>query len=120
MPLWGATSAMAAFIGVSVVAQINGRTYPGCEVVFEAESPYGWVRVVDQPAQDIRWLMSGGSTIGAEQLSSGLSVLGYQYVVGQLPLFNAQADSALLVGVGSRDVVNTYAEFGISTDDRKR
>src|SRR5690625_7021500 len=78
LPLWGATTAMAAFILVSMVAQINGRTYPGYEVVFEAESPYGWVRVVDQPAQDIRWLMSGGSTIGAEQLSSGLSVLGYQ------------------------------------------
>src|SRR5690625_5426977 len=70
LPLWGATTAMAAFILVSMVAQINGRTYPGYEVVFEAESPYGWVRVVDQPAQDIRWLMSGGSTIGAEQLRS--------------------------------------------------
>lgn len=116
LPLWGATTAMAAFILVSMVAQINGRTYPGYEVVFEAESPYGWVRVVDQPAQDIRWLMSGGSTIGAEQLSSGLSVLGYQYVVGQLPLFNPQADSALLVGLGSGHLVNTYAEFGISTD----
>src|SRR5690625_5460678 len=60
--------------------------------------------------------MSGGSTIGAEQLSSGLSVLGYQYVVGQLPLFNPQADSALLVGLGPGHLVNTYAEFGISTD----
>src|SRR5690625_6584413 len=100
MPLWGATSAMAAFIGVSVVAQINGRTYPGYAVVFEAESPYGWVRVVDQPAQDIRWLMYGGSSIGAEKLSSGLSVLGYKYVVGQLPLFNTQSNTVQLVGNG--------------------
>src|SRR5690625_5818745 len=60
--------------------------------------------------------MSGGSTIGAEQLSSGLSLLGYQYLVGQLPLFIPQADSALLVGLGSGHLVNTYAEFGISTD----
>ena len=49
-------------------------------------------------------------------MSSGLSVLGYQYVVGQLPLFNRQADSALLVGLGAGHLVNTYAEFGIATD----
>lgn len=116
LPLWGATTAMAAFILISMAGQMNDRTYPGYDVVFETESPYGWVRVVDQPAQDIRWLMSGGSTIGAEQLSTGLSVLGYQYVVGQLPLFNRQAESALLVGLGAGHLVNTYAEFGIATD----
>lgn len=116
LPLWGATTGLAAFILLNVAGQMNGRIYPGYEVVFETESPYGWVRVVDQPAQDIRWLMSGGSTIGAEELSTGMSVLGYQYVVGQLPLFNRQADSALLVGLGAGHLVNTYAEFGITTD----
>lgn len=116
LPLWGATTALAAFILVSVAGQMNGRIYPGYEVVFETESPYGWVRVVDQPAQGIRWLMSGGSTIGAEELSTGMSVLGYQYVVGQLPLFNRQGDAALLVGLGAGHLVNTYAEYGIATD----
>src|SRR5690625_6527510 len=44
LPFWGATTAMSAFILVSMVAQINGRAYHGYEVVFEVESPYGWVR----------------------------------------------------------------------------
>ncbi len=117
LPLWGATTAaLAAVAYIGVAGQMSNRHYPGSELVFEAESPYGWVRVVDQPEQGIRWLMSGGSTIGGEDLSTGMSVLGYQYVVGLLPLFNPQADSALLVGLGAGHLVNTYAEYGIATD----
>src|SRR5690606_24222762 len=33
------------------------------EVLFEEETHYGWVRVVDQKDGDIRWLMSDASTI---------------------------------------------------------
>ncbi|WP_198411356.1 fused MFS/spermidine synthase [Marinimicrobium alkaliphilum] len=117
LPLWGATTAgLAAFVLVGVAGYMGQRETPGSVVVFEAESPYAWVRVVDQPERGIRWLMSGGSTIGAEHLASGQGVLGYQAVVGQLPLFNRLGRDALLVGLGSGHLVNTYAQSGIATD----
>lgn len=117
LPLWGATTAsLAAVLLLGVASYTGNRDYPDSELVFEEESHYGWVRVVDQPELGVRWLMSGGSTIGAEDLSTGLGVLGYQQVVGQLPRFNLEGDSALLVGLGSGHLVNTYAEFGVATD----
>jgi len=117
LPLWGATTAgLALVLLVGVGSYTGARDYPGSEVVFEEESHYGWVRVVDQPERGIRWLMSGGSTIGAEDLSSGLGLLSYQQVVGELPRFMPRGRDALLVGLGSGHLVNTYAEFGIATD----
>ncbi|WP_238559195.1 fused MFS/spermidine synthase [Marinimicrobium sp. LS-A18] len=115
--VWGvSTGVLAAALLLGVGTSIGERDYPGSDVVFEAETHYGWVRVIDQPERGIRWLMSGGSTIGAEDLETGLGLLGYQQVVGQLPRFHPAGDSALLVGLGSGHLVNTYARFGVRTD----
>lgn len=114
---WGvSTGVLAAALLLGVGSTIGQRDYPGSEVVYEAETHYGWVRVIDQPERGIRWLMSGGSTIGAEDLGTGLGLLSYQQVVGQLPRFHPAGDSALLVGLGSGHLVNTYADFGVRTD----
>lgn len=115
--VWGvSTGLLAVALLLGVGTAIGERDYPGSEVVFEAETHYGWVRVIDQPERGVRWLMSGGSTIGAEDLETGLGLLGYQQVVGQLPRFHPAGDSALLVGLGSGHLVNAYAGFGVRTD----
>lgn len=114
---WGATTAVLALaLLLGVGSTLGTRDYPGSEVVFEEETHYGWVRVVDQPARGIRWLMSGGSTIGAEHLETGAGLLGYQQVVGHLPRFHPAGENALLVGLGSGHLVNTYRQFGVRTD----
>ncbi|MCD8483480.1 MAG: hypothetical protein LR015_12970 [Verrucomicrobia bacterium] len=41
------------------------------KIIFEQETSYGWVRVLDDHNSGIRWLMSSGSTIGAEDLNTG-------------------------------------------------
>ena len=85
-------------------------------VLFEGETHYGWVRVVDQKDDQIRWLMSDASTIGAEYLPSGESLLGYQSVVRLLPWFNPDGKKALLVGLGAGHLVADFANYGIQTD----
>ena len=92
------------------------KQYPDYTVLSEAETYYGWVRVVDQASTGIRWLMSDSSTIGAEDLKSGLGLLGYQRVVGLLPWFNLEGKSALLIGLGSGHLINTFSNFDIKTD----
>ena len=117
LPLWGAATAglvAAVVFGVGGVA--GKRDYPGSQVLFEEETAYGWVRVVDQPETGVRWLMSGGSTIGAEDLASGRGMFNYVQVAGLLPLFNQDAESALLVGLGAGHLVNLYNRSGIVTD----
>lgn len=55
------------------------------KLVSEQESLYGWVRVIDQPAKDLRMLASDASMIGAASISSGESRLSYQDIVGLIP-----------------------------------
>lgn len=114
---WGATTGILALVLLfGVGAGVGERNYSGSKVVFEQETHYGWVRVVDQPDRGIRWLMSGGSTIGAEDIRTGAGLLGYQKVVGYLPRFNPAGDEALLVGLGSGHLVSVYEQFGVRTD----
>ena len=114
---WGvATVGLAAVVIFGVGGHSGQRDYPGYVTVFEQETHYGWVRVIDQPEAGVRWLMSGGSTIGAEDLDSGRGLLDYQQVAGLLPLFNPDGKSALLVGLGCGHLVNIYNRFDIVTD----
>ncbi len=112
-----------ALIGLVVLAVVaglalaqRGRRYPGYVSRSEAETYYGWVRVLDQESSGIRWLLSDSSTIGAEDRASGTGLLGYQQVVGLLPWFDRRGTEALLVGLGAGHLVGVYARFGVSTD----
>ncbi len=92
------------------------HTVDGYTIVFEQETHYGWVRVVDQTDENIRWLLSNGSTIGAEHLESGEGLLAYQHVAGLIPWFNPEAKRALLIGLGSGHLVNALKHHEIRTD----
>lgn len=86
------------------------------QVLFEEETHYGWVRVVDQEDKDIRWLMSDASTIGAEHIPSGEGILGYQGIVRLLPWFKPEGKKALLIGLGAGHLVGDLAKYGVETD----
>ncbi len=115
-----ATLAVVVFVGGSAVWQLQngarGGAMQGYEVLFEQETHYGWVRVVDQPKKNIRWLMSDASTIGAEDNRSGRGLLAYQAVVRLLPWFKPGAKKALLVGLGAGHLVGDFQRYGVQTD----
>lgn len=86
------------------------------QVKSETESIQGWVRVVDQPADHVRWLMSDGSTIGAANLSTGNGLLAYQQFVNLTPAFNPEGKNALVIGLGAGHLINNFNAQGIATD----
>lgn len=110
-------SAVAVVAGVSVQVAFAGvRQGDGYTVVFEQETHYGWVRVVDQADKELRWLMSDASTIGVEHTPTGQGLLGYQSIVRQLPWFKLDSRKALLIGLGAGHLVTDFAKYGIATD----
>ncbi len=116
-PIMLAASSVVFAIAVYLASYITAtKKYQRFKVVYEAESHYGWVRVVDEPLQRIRWLMSDSSTIGAEDLNNGEGMLGYQQVVERVVNFKDQPKKALLVGLGSGHIVNLFDRYGIRTD----
>ncbi|WP_185233023.1 fused MFS/spermidine synthase [Teredinibacter franksiae] len=114
VPWLGAASCLC----IALLWQFNAdsRTTEGYNVVFEQETHYGWVRVVDHQEKKTRWLMSDASTIGAEHLPSGKGLLGYQSVVRMLPWFKPGSQNALLIGLGAGHLVADLGKYGIKTD----
>mgnify|MGYP000144414245 FL=1 len=83
---------------------------------FEQESLYGWVRVVDNPAENYRFLTVDASTIGAASISHGENVLTYQKIVGLIPSLAPNMKRALLVGQGAGHMATTLKDHGVITD----
>ncbi|MCB1985060.1 MAG: fused MFS/spermidine synthase [Burkholderiales bacterium] len=83
---------------------------------FEQESLYGWVRVIDNPADNYRLLMMDGSTIGAASISHDENLLAYQEIVTHLPALVPGVQHALLVGQGAGHMATTLKRYGIQTD----
>jgi spermidine synthase len=88
----------------------------GFTVRSEAESLYGWVRVVDDERRGFRLMLSDASVISAVDLKLDRSVLGYQHVLGLLPLFRPETKQALLIGLGGGHVARDLKSQGIATD----
>lgn len=107
-------------IGLTLYPQIasSGKTEPDdvFQTVFERESLYGWVRVIDQPDENMRLLTVDASTIGAASLSHGENLLTYQKIVTMIPAVAPAMKNALLIGQGAGHMVATLKEFGIETD----
>ncbi len=108
---------------LAVMAVLSGtyllhepRSVKGYRVLSDVESHYGWVRVIDQPNERIRWLLSDSSTIGAESLDTGNGLLSYQQIVGLLPRFIPNPKNALLIGLGSGHLVGVLDRQGVKTD----
>ena len=72
----------------------------------EKESLYGWVRVIDQPKRDLRFLTSDASMIGAASLSTDKTLLAYQEIVTLIPALSPPMKRALIVGLGAGHMAN--------------
>ncbi len=89
---------------------------PGFTTVYEAQSIYGRVRVVDESERQIRWLLSDSSTIGAIDLRTGEPEFPYLYILEALPRFHPRGRSALLIGLGAGQLPKLLGRYGIETD----
>lgn len=87
-------------------------------LVSEHESLYGWVRVIDQPARDLRILTADASTIGAAGISDGQNRLIYQDIVKLIPaLAQRKMTRALIIGLGAGHMAKTLQErYGMVAD----
>ena len=83
----------------------------------EAESLYGWVRVIDEPKRDRRLLTADGSAIGAARLSTGENLLSYQDIVGIIPALRPGMHKALVIGLGAGKMVGSLqSRYGLQVD----
>jgi len=86
------------------------------QVQFERESLYGWVRVLDNPAANMRLLMADASTIGAASISHGENLMTYQRIVELIPQLAPDIKRALLIGQGAGHMATNLLRFGVTTD----
>lgn len=111
--------AMAAMgLGILTMSGLaaDPKSVEGFTVRSEAESLYGWVRVVDDERNGYRLMLSDASVISAVDLTLGQSLLNYQQILGLLPLFRPHASEALLIGLGGGHVARDLKSQGIVTD----
>jgi spermidine synthase len=108
----------AIVLGMLTMSSLAAAPKPveGFTVRSEAESLYGWVRVVDDERRGYRLMLSDASVISAVDLKLDRSVLGYQQVLGLVPLFRPHTEQALLIGLGGGHVARDLRSKGIVTD----
>ncbi|WP_347986718.1 fused MFS/spermidine synthase [Methylomonas sp. AM2-LC] len=109
-------------LGLSIMPKIvgAGHVFKGgsnFQIQSEHESLYGWVRVIDQPAKDLRLLTSDASAIGATSIATGGNRLTYQDIVGLIPAIKPNMKRALVIGLGVGHMAKVlYERYGIVTD----
>ncbi|MGH8551354.1 MAG: fused MFS/spermidine synthase [Methylococcales bacterium] len=110
-------------IGLSLIPYVAGAdqadpdTRRKYRVLSQRESLYGWVRVIDQPAKDLRLLTSDASAIGAVSIRSAANRLAYQKFVEFIPMLKPGMNKALLIGLGAGHMAMTLdKKFQIVTD----
>ncbi len=114
--------AIVALIGLSMLPKIVGAGQMGAKdhkfnILSERESLYGWVRVIEEPAKDLRFLTSDASMIGASSISNGQTFMGYQKIVGLIPALAPTMHKALIIGLGAGHMSKTlYDKYGIISD----
>ncbi len=113
-------SITAAAVAIAVLTTsgfaASRKSIEGFTIRSEAESLYGWVRVVDDERHGYRLMLSDASVISAVDQKLDRSVLGYQHVLGLLPMFRPEAKQALLIGLGGGHVARDLKSQGIATD----
>lgn len=79
----------ATFVGILTVAGFahSQEKVKGFTVLHEAESLYGWVRVVDDETNGFRLLLSDASVISAVDIAQGRSILGIRQFWDSFPCF---------------------------------
>ncbi|MDD1611977.1 MAG: fused MFS/spermidine synthase, partial [Methylococcaceae bacterium] len=116
------SSVSLLIIGMGLLPRIVGAGHFDAggdkfKILSEEESLYGWVRVIDQPARNLRMLTSDASMIGAAGISDGGNRLSYQDIVGLIPAIRPGMKRALIVGLGAGKMVEVLqGRYGIETD----
>ena len=114
--------ALLAIVGLCLLPKVvdAGHIYKGgghFQILSERESLYGWVRVIEEPARDLRFLTADASMIGAASMSEGKSLLSYQKIVGLIPALAPKMSRALIVGLGAGHMAKTLEDqYGMVTD----
>lgn len=117
-----ATTGFGLLLPVASADRAFAGIYSGGEffkILSERESLYGWVRVIDQPARNLRLLTSDASVIGVGSMSHpGESRLAYQEIMQLIPgLTSSPMKRALLLGLGAGHMVGILQDrYGIVTD----
>lgn len=110
-----------SIIGVGLLPQISksGQVTAASDefqTQFAHESMYGWVRVIDQPDNNLRVLTVDGSTIGAASISDSENAMTYQKIVTLLPALTKDPSRALLIGLGAGHMVPALQQANVITD----
>lgn len=108
--------AMALVILTPAWLAASPRPIDGFTVLSDVESLYGWVRVIDDERRGYRLMLSDASVISAVDRNLDRSILGYQQLLGLLPVLRPQAARALLIGLGGGQVARNLKMSGIVTD----
>jgi spermidine synthase len=112
---------LLALAGLCLVPKIVGAGHIPPDgrfnVLSERESLYGYVRVIEQPGRDLRFLTADASMIGAANISDGTNRLTYQDIVALIPALKPTIKKALLIGQGAGHMAMTLRDkYGIVTD----
>ena len=107
--------------GLCLVPKIVGAGHVPTDdrfnVLSEHESLYGFVRVIEQPAKDLRFLTADASMIGAANISDGVNRLTYQDIVALIPAIKPSIKKALLIGQGAGHMAMALRDkYGIVVD----
>lgn len=109
---------MCVAVGILATTGLAGsrESTKGFTVQSEAESLYGWVRVVDDERRGFRLMLSDASVISAVHLKENRSLLGYQEILSLLPTLHPHTAHALLIGLGGGHVARDLKAQGVVTD----
>ena len=109
-------AAIATGAGLWLQTDLEPTEYGDYRLVHQAESHYGWVRVVDDRDRRVRWMLSDASVISALRLDTRGPVLSYQKIIADLPQLHPEGRNALLIGLGGGYIAMAFAAQGIATD----
>ena len=111
-----AAAAVATSAGLWLQAAPKPTEYGDYRLVHQTESHYGWVRVIDDRARRVRWMLSDASVISALRLDTRGPALSYQKIIAALPPLRPAGRDALLIGLGGGYIAMAFAAQGIATD----
>jgi spermidine synthase len=102
--------------GLTLPDDVGSRPDARFRVLYEDESMYGKVRVVQERDGGRRYLLSDVSAIGAGAEGSSLAVFPYLRLLEALPHFYPAGRSALVIGLGAGYLPRALAAYDITTD----
>ena len=107
-----------ALLGGGLLAgrDTNSKAAGEYELLYEAESLYGWIRVVDQRSNGVRWMLSDASTLSATYPGLDRPIFSYLKMLELLPYAHPGGREALLIGLGGGYIVGALAKHGVVTD----